>query len=450
MKKENVEMVPAVALAIACSWGLARAQSAPVVPLPAQANHQQVCFTPSGAADNAQNNGSWVFHQAGTGSASHFVTSQPSFPKSIVDGAGSSARRWTPSALVAQKMQMLLQGFKDLCPRPSYLSHTYGINALNPKQHTPMSYQLHIGDAFFFYDNSGKVSPMKPGLQLGNMYEGLANVYVNYSFESPSQTGPGRKGFTEGVSISEKLTYKDTRLNLRSTEPVYVIAPQNNFADEAKNWQENLQNVPALRNLPAAHFRLQHLTIQHNPKMRGGSVEKTAYDIKNIVFLSHDNQLPFTPLTRGELFELLETLTLPPDEKNAVQAMRSHFQGSLQDGAILAPDHASLHTGALWYYTANAPANQRKPISAIFSTDSHVGHSLVRWKKGYYDGLKDGEIRSLIIEWNETYRPAHNKDHAQVNTDSKPTFNSDAPGNMRYAMRHNFDWSKLMALLLPP
>ena len=440
-------------LTLASGWSLAGAQSAAALQGQAEANRQRSCFASAaapGASEDQQTNGSWVFRESGSRTASHFVTSQPVFPKVIVDGTGQSAQRWTPGPQTAQKMQMILQSFKELCPRPMYLSHTYGVKVLDPKQHTPTSYQLHIGDAFFFYDKSGKVEPMKSGLQHGNMYEGLANVYVNHSFETPSSTGPGRKGMTDGISISEKLTYKDTRLNLRPTPPVYVIGPQNNFATEAKSWREVLGGVPELPTLSAPHFRLQRLEVHHNPRMRGGSVEKTVYHIKNVVFLTHDHQLPFAPLTRGEFFDLLETLDLPADEKNAVQAMRSQFQGSLQAAAILDPEHATLHTGALWYYTAKAAADQRKSIAAIFTNDSKIGHSLVRWKTGYYDGLKDGEIRSLIVEWNEEYRPAHNKDHSQLNSDSKPTFNSDAPGNMRYAMRHNFEWQKLTALLLPP
>jgi hypothetical protein len=62
--------------------------------------------------------------------------------------------------------------------------------------------------------------------------------------------------------------------------------------------------------------------------------------------------------------------------------------------------------------------------------------------------MKEDEVRSIIIEWSESYRPPQHQSHGKRNaTPGEPTFSSDAPDHIRYAMRHNFNWQKLSDLV---
>jgi hypothetical protein len=418
--------------------------------------------------------GSWVYADSGFRGASHFDTTKSNIPKTLVP--------WTQSPLTFQNMQTILSVFKDACPKPQYLSHTFGVatrESLIPTTKR-FTYDLHIGEGYFIYDKAGKVKPMSSGEQFADMYEGVSNISVNVFPEPTGSDGISRKGIKSAFAYANKLTYKDTQLTPRSTGPVYLIPPQNNFAKEARDWKENIPDTMRLSNLPAEYFRLQQIRIQNNPVMSGGSIEKTNYGITNLIFLSKNNKLPFVPLTRERFLGLLDTMKdeeiafqkksvmassdyqkkkdyydkmlneiIKPleAEKQAVQTARDFFKDSLQSPAIIHQDHIGIVEGYLWLYTSKADKSQRQNITEIFEKDANLGTSLVQFQKGFYDGLKDGEVRSLIIEWGENYRPAQNKDHGKLKPKGEPTTNSDAPGNIRHALRHNFNWSRLTNLV---
>jgi hypothetical protein len=429
--------------------------------------------------------GSWVFSDANMGRPSHFVPSSPLIPKTLNNGTtGGRPEMWTPSPSHYKVMESIVSAFKDACPKPRYLSHIYGVSVgasvsvfvspSVPKITKRLAYQIHIGEGYLLYDKAGKVEPMSAGRQLADMYEGVATVYVNYFPEPTGSDGISRKGIKSAFAFGNKLTYKDTQLTPRSTGPVYLIPPQNNFAKEAKEWKQNIPDTMRLGNLPAEYFRLQQIRVQNDP------AEKTNYSITNLVFLAKNNKLPFVPLTRERFLRLLDTIKdeeiafqkksvlASSDyqkqkdyydkmlngiiqqleaEKQAVQTARVFFKDSLQSPAIIHQDHLGIIEGYLWLYTSKADKSQRQNITEIFEKDANIGTSLVQFQKVFYDGLKDGEVRSLIVEWSENYRPEKNKDHSKLKPKGEPTTNSDALGNIRHALRNNFNWSKFTSLV---
>jgi hypothetical protein len=106
--------------------------------------------------------GSWV-HARGEGSYSHFK------PGLTVPPAKQN------------KMQSILQVFIDAYPKPYKESVCYGVKGISKGTgNKSIAYNIHLGDYGFTYDDAGKIKPINPGSQLGDMYEGYGNVYVNY------------------------------------------------------------------------------------------------------------------------------------------------------------------------------------------------------------------------------------------------------------------------------
>ncbi len=128
--------------------------------------------------------GSWLYTDGSMGKFDHFKPNLK-FPPATIKGPvkiGYGADKTVKlSPAVQNKMQAILQVFKDAYPKPFKESVCFGVN-YSPANvgDKPLAYNIHIGDYGFQYDKLGKVKTINPASQFGNMYEGYGNVYVNY------------------------------------------------------------------------------------------------------------------------------------------------------------------------------------------------------------------------------------------------------------------------------
>jgi hypothetical protein len=416
--------------------------------------------------------GSWIHTDGKLSTFSHFVPS-PTIPGTIQDKVDGP---WTPTPATRQKMQAILNLFIAACPRPRYLSHTYGVRGTLPfsevmKNH---SYHLHIGEAHFLYDKAGMVEPIKSGKQVANMYDGVIDIYVNHVPRREGAYGISRGQMNSAFKYAHSLSFPKNSNKSRSNGLVYQIPPQNNFVEASELPNETSFDVLKLHKIPEGILKLQHLKIWNRYQEK-----ETIYALENFVFISKNNKLPFVALTRKDFLNLLEiskdeemesfrkNIVLSSDykeqkthydkleakfiqeyqeDKQALQQIREYWKDSLQEPAIIHQEHVALIKGTVWGYRNSQPARERKKIAEIFVSDSNKGTSLVQYQKNFYEGIKDGEVRSIILQWEENYRPERNENHGKLKPEPEPTKNTDTPGHLRYAMRHTFDWSNLAGL----
>lgn len=423
--------------------------------------------------------GSWVFSTGNMATLDHFKPTVK-FPPATIKGRTSSAN-WADktvklSAAVQNKMQAILQVFKDAYPQPYKESVCYGVNYVPAiAGDKPLAYYLHLGDYRFSYDKGGKIKPINPASQLGNMYDGYANVYVNYIPEQLRLTS-----LMSSVEVKEKLSYytkKPLEEGDRKVKPkgkVLMVGPQNNFANEIKGW--NLTNPPTAKfnNEADNFFSLRHLT---------GSINKTEnkvyYRVSNLVIVSANNQLPFIPVNRKEFLDLLEEnlnedaevqkilhQKSPDYGKNkayydkmyednskdrkrkydVINLIRETFKNELELPAIIGPNQVGL-TNAGFYHIFNVKkVPTAKEVSDVFIIDKQKGYALYRYDVNFYKGLKEDEVKTIAIEWEDKITVPLDESFPDANAKNKEGL---LLTNVNYyaAFRNKFNWSKLASLL---
>ncbi len=398
--------------------------------------------------------GSWVFGiSKGKGNDDHFKPVNKFPPATITGpvkiGYGAEKTVKLPPA-VQNKMQAILQLFKDAYPKPYKESVCYGVNYTPVNDgDKPFGYGIHIGDYGFQYNNLGKILPIVPGRQFGNMYEGYATIYVN-SF-------PGSRYTLDGAfEVVKELSYYYSKSDDRKPKPlgeIYLVAPKDNFDKEIK--AEKLTNAPPLSfgNEADNYFTIRHLTGY--PKERENIVN---YKIRNLVMLSADNQLPFKPLTRKQFIDLLEenineknlNRTAPivgqikkefERNKEVLLLMRKAFANELNQPAIINEKYKSVINGGYFPDELNA-----KTIVNVFVTDRSKGWALYRYDSNFYGSMNEADVKTISVEWvdeinvplNEKFPDANAKDKSgKLLTDVK----------FHRAMQYKFDWGKLASLL---
>jgi hypothetical protein len=250
--------------------------------------------------------GSWVHITGSKGNLNHFKPGTK-FPPATIKGKTSS-ENWTDktvklSPTVQSKIQAILQVFKDAYPQPYKESVCYGVQYIPAiAGDKPLSYNIHLGDYAFAYDNKGKIKAINPGSQLDDMYEGYGNVYVNYIPEELRITT-----LLGNFAPVEKLSYYQKKLGeseftLKPKGKVIMVGPQNNFEKEIKEWQH--PNPPLVKFSNEADNFCSIRILRGNKDALDKS--KMQYVVSNLVILSTNNQLPFYPVSRKEFLDLLE------------------------------------------------------------------------------------------------------------------------------------------------
>lgn len=382
-------------------------------------------------------------------------------------------------------MLAIMKLLKEMEPKPRFESITYGVQGLRPyAEHAiPKSqYHIHIGNYPFFYDPSGIVKPINPDAQLGDMWEGVVNLYVNHLPDSQGYDGISRKGFGRMFRIAEELSTRwevgKSGRQPRSTGMVYFVPPYNNFERVAKDWKEPFTDNFTLLDLPADKEHWRDLTM-HRARLSTGKTDELFYHIVHFVYLTAGNKPQYNVMTRAEFLQRIAAVkqdqlqytkdgwakfgTPSPEivnnilkkfdtEKRVIAEVTAFYKNSLSKPAAVHVDHERVIDGHFWIYAgADRNANRTKDtprIEDIFTEDIKTeGIRLVTVPKGYYESMQDGEIRTLMMEWTENYRPPVNKDHKKRGSIGEPTGYSDLPESLDCGMRTRFAWKKLIGLV---
>ncbi len=419
--------------------------------------------------------GSWLYTEGTMGKFDHFKPNLK-FPPATIKGKiskdnwGDKKVKISPS--IQNKMQAILQVFKDAYPKPYKESVCYGVNYV-PANATniPLTYNLHIGDYGFQYDKLGKVKPINPASQFGNIYEGYGNVYVNYVPDAYRLTD-----LSGTFNVAEKLSYYGgfNGNKLKPKGEVIMLAPQNNFASEIKSWKHTNAPSEKFGNEADNYFSIRRLTGYVNK-----SENKVSYKVANYVVVSNNNQLPFIPVSRNEFLILLEENLNEEAEKaqtanqkssdyatnkayydkmanentaerkrkyDVINLIRDVFKNKLEQPAILAEGQKDL-ANAGYYHIFNVKEKPTaKEVKDIFITDKKLGYALYRRDNDFYKNLKEDEIKTITLEWMDIIDVPLNEKFPDATAKSKEgLLCTDI--NYRAAMRYKFNWTKLAYLL---
>jgi hypothetical protein len=415
--------------------------------------------------------GSWV-HARGEGSYSHFkpgLTVPPS---------------------KQNKMQSILQVFIDAYPKPYKESVCYGVKGITKGTgNKSIAYNIHIGDYGFTYDDAGKIKPINPGSQLGDMYEGYGNVYVNYIPETARTTISSE----QGLKIMYKLSYysntQQTNTKERPNGKVYAIGPQNNFVKELKNLDTDIENYklskPKATTIKFDNEADNYFTIRRLRASVVKAEQTVSYVMSNFVVVSRNNQLPLIPVSRKEFLNLLEDnlneeaevekdrfekYVKPTadyaknkeridknNENNFKDRKRKYdvinligevYKNELDKPAIISPDQVGL-TDVGFYHIFNVKnVPTVKEINDVFLNDKNVGYALYRMDANFYKDLKEGDIKTIAFEWEEKLLNLPIADNfLDANYIDKASGKLLTEVKFHRAMQHKFSWNKLASLL---
>jgi hypothetical protein len=384
------------------------------------------------------------------------------FPPANIEGKISKDIDGTKSFKVSQavqnKMQALLQVFKDAYPKPYRESAIFSMRYINENTNDiPFSYKMILGKNDFGYTPKGKIISGQASKWNGYASEGYGTVNVNCL-----STGTNSNYFIGNLfTVFEELSYysKKTEAGNFVERPegiIYADGPQNYLEENVKNWK----NPPpfVFNNIADNYFSKRNIT--------GVITDGTEnYQIKNYVLLTYNNKLPFIALTINDFFNSLDEyfkdyvtnkLDLLKkynskdqnyDEKvkqtkaellafkNNLQELREINKNKLSKPAILK---------ALNSFIPNRKRDGK--LEDIFIEDPKKGWKLYKKDKDYYTGAKEDEIRTISIEWLEQVKVPLNEKFPDENAKDK---NGNLLTDVRFhsAMQYKFNWTKLTSLL---
>jgi hypothetical protein len=206
-----------------------------------------------------------------------------------------------------------------------------------------------------------------------------------------------------------------------------------------------------------------------------------------MVILSHNNKLPFIPLTIENFLNVAdeivdetttyantyftnesakkEQLEKQASSKAFIQLLRQTYVNRLQEHAIIDVRYAHISDFA-WghiYYNQktkqeevlNLLTDKREPISQMlrkfFIADTKYGKAFYTYDKDYYKNMADGEIRTICVVWKDLIRLPDHKDYGKgfqiINNEVVKNRFSDNPDFYLHHFNNKFDWNKLKALL---
>ena len=415
--------------------------------------------------------GSWV-HARGEGSYSHFkpgLTVPPS---------------------KQNKMQSILQVFIDAYPKPYKESVCYGVKVITKGTgNKSIAYDIHLGDYGFAYDDAGKVKAINPGSQLGDMYEGYGNIYVNAIPEGARTTISSEQGLKLLNKLSFYSNTQQTNTKERPNGKVFAVGPQNNFAEVLKNLDADIKNYNLNKpNVPTAKFGNEadnYFAIRRLSASVKRDDKTVSYVVSNFVVVSLKNQLPFIPVTRKEFLNLLEdnlneeaqlykdrfekyvkptadyaknkeSIDKTNDDNfkdrkrkyDVINLIRDVFKNELDKPAIIGSNQIGL-TDVGFYHIFNVKTvPTAKEVNDVFLNDKNTGYALYRMDNNFYKGLKDDDVKTIAFEWEEKLLNLPiTENFTDANYIDKASGKLLTEVKFGRAIQHKLDWAKLASLL---
>ncbi len=419
--------------------------------------------------------GSWVHITGSKGLLDHFKPGT-TFPPATLNATNGPVKTVKLSPVVQKKMQAIVQIFKDAYPKPYKESVCYGENyAAAFANDKPLAYYLELGDYRFTYDKSGKIKPINPASQLGNMVYGYGTVYINYIPEQLRITK-----LLGNFAPVEKLSYYQKKLGesefkIKPKGKVIMVEPQNNFEKEIKEWKH--PNPPPVKFNNEADNYFSIRILKGNKDAFDKS--KMQYVVSNLVILSTNNQLPYNAISRKEFLDLLEENLNEEAEvekdrydkylsKNSgkeaeakmfnennkerkrkydvINLIRDVFKNQLEKPAIIGPEQVGLTNAGYYHIFNRKTVPTAKEVSDVFINDKLKGYALYRYDANFYKDLKEDDIKNIAIEWDDVSFVPLNEQFPDANAKNKDGL-LFTDTNYNAAMRYKFNWAKLASLL---
>jgi sulfur relay (sulfurtransferase) DsrC/TusE family protein len=404
--------------------------------------------------------GSWIFSLKNDNSDNHFQPKNKFPPAFWITS-------FKISPAIIKKREALVNVFKETYPKPYKESVIFGFESLTKLLSNQVyGYNLHIGDYGFQYDNQGKIKPINYVSQFGNAYSGYASIYVN---AIPENYLPENLSLKQESYDGKEYTVID---NLE------IIPPQNNYEKDAKSWGIANPPSPLFNNAADKYNSFRYIRFT-------GSYPNILEEHKEMVLLTADGQLPYTNLSRGQFLEFLALKnqlarkalqlnferTIKNEPKSVdyytkinndniatidwnlkvIEALKEKNKNDLNSPAIIHPDHLKMissNTDYYNYYSTNKGVKglRKDMLNNVFITDAKKGYSVCRFNKNYFNGLKADDIKSIIVQWEHSYRPASNPESGKLGLGKMQNY-SDNPNTFFNAFMKKMDWDKLASLL---
>jgi hypothetical protein len=412
---------------------------------------------------NTREYGSWLYGDGKNFTDNHFAP-MIKFPPATY----TNIYKIAPD--VPKKMMEIVQVFKDVFPKPYKESITYGFQGmLKLKADEVYAYYLHIGEYGFQYDKQGKVKPINFASQFGNNYNGYLNVYINYS--------PGDVLPLGNMTILQN-SYDGK--NYKLIDRLDIIPPQNNYSNEAE--YQNIKNPPS----PTSFIKSASNKFNSFRYIEFKDYSPQMWQIrKELVFITADRKIPYTTISKGEYLDFLikmqeliikrkqidfdiATKNNPPSKEyletkkegetrvewniKVINAIKEQNKNDLNSPAIVHPKHWELIRNDGYYdaYYTTSKGLEYDKIKDVFIKDAEKGYSISRYNAHYYDNLKPGDVKSIIVQWNHYYHtethPDFGKRH-EYKSSGKLNYFSDNPYSFFNALMNKMDWDKIAALL---
>jgi hypothetical protein len=465
-------------------------------------------------------NGNWFFHNGDLLFPKSHSAQSPIFP---VASLRSDNHKITFSPKEKAKIVKIVEALKEVNPKPKYHSMLYW---LFPSTTFPMDqalidkrqyrFRYHIGLQYEFMGLvNGKLSdkfgtgrflrewdflnvninqmPRFLGGKMGdfgNAYEGsLFELEADFTYKkyngdrSLPTGGPEREAFPRDES-------KDSFVSIKSRD--------HSFVEAAKHLSIN-DGMPPLKfgNEADNHFVYRRFTssrLRHSGEHRvSGKVEPkfdkyNYHTVNNMVILSHNNKLPFKPVTIERFLNVAdkildevvgyynqysnttEAIKKEIFEKNArtrafIQNLREIYKNRLQEPAIIDSRYSHVSDISLGYIFADNRAKQpeilnlitdkREPATQVasrfFVSDPKQGKAFYTYDRDFYKNMADGEIRTICVIWKDYIRTPDNPDYGKGYSIGKDGVEqnrfSDNPDHYLYHFGKKFDWKNFESVL---
>jgi hypothetical protein len=291
----------------------------------------------------------------------------------------------------------------------------------------------------------------------GMLIKKLGEELPDYSFQIYINTCPhGNRGISWDVPY---LTDSIDKVKYKKFEKIYCIPPHDNFGLEDKRRGTGPKNLNYnLNNTAEKYFVFRYKTDLYG-NATTGYVDK--YYEK--VIMTYNNKLPYMPLTKGELFQILELYILQySKDQNSYMHQKNQDESNIKSAQkIIAANAGKIEKikELVSYFkeTINEPATvtdyyknnsfiiddlDKPQIKNMFITDAKKGYTYSRPDPTFFKSNKIEDIQLLSIEWTSKRRNGGDP-NKQTAEDKLPLVDYGLTNAMEV-----FDWDKLASLMM--
>lgn len=484
-----------------------------------------LCFSFSNLfAQTASETGGW-FYESSTGNEVKIYPKTHSGPPTVFPGTGVRGDNHKIPFSLKEKNKVLkiVDALKEVNPKPKYHSIVYWLfpqapgrldQAIVTKRQYRFNYFIGLQYEYMGFANSKLSDQFGTGRFLREF--DFLNVNIN---SMPNFLG-GKKGDFDnqyfGSLFIPEADFSFKKYNGQRSLPtggpereafprdetkdlfVSIESRDHSFVEAAKHLATS-DGMPPLKfgNEADNHFVYRRFTssrLRHSGEHRVSGKSDPKLDkynyhtINNMVILSHNNKLPFKPVTIERFLNVANNILDEIDaynrqylntteaikkeifEKNArtrafIQNLRETYKTRLQEPAIIDSRYSHVSDISWGHIFADNRAKQpeilnlitdkREPANQVasrfFVSDPKQGKAFYTYDKDFYKNMADGEIRTICVIWKDYIRTPDNPDFGKGYSIGKDGVIqnrfSDNPDHYLYHFGKKFDWKKFAAVL---